>query len=278
MSNLIKYNNFVVKEKNSVVIDSNAKILEKLNKIKETLKPEMQERIPDPDGFISGLNASVVEQLVGDEEYLGEEGYENEPAELTPTPEEILESARLEAEQIIAEAKAEAIQIRSTAKDNGYADGIALASASFDQKTAELEEDFNSRMQSLEAEYKERFDKMEPELVDALLKVFEKVTHTMAEDKKDMILFLINSVMRNTDLSKDFFIRVSPEDYKFTLNNQNRIYSSVAKDVHIDIAEDATLSRNQCIIETDAGVFDCSLDIQLENLIKDIRLLSCMND
>ena len=34
------------------------------------------------------------------------------------------------------------------------------------------------------------------------------------------------------------------------------------------------MKKNECIIETDAGVFDCSLDIELNNLIKDIKLLS----
>ena len=117
---------------------------------------------------------------------------------------------------------------------------------------------------------------IEPELVDTLLKVFSKVTHTMAEDKKDMIICLINSVMNNTDISREFIIHVSPDDYRFTISNQHLISSAVSKDTRIEITEDATLKRNECLIETDAGVFDCSLDVQLDNLIKDIRILSCM--
>ena len=54
------------------------------------------------------------------------------------------------------------------------------------------------------------------------------------------------------------------------------ISGAVSKDTQIEITEDSALKRNECLIETDAGVFDCSLDVQLDNLIKDIRLLSCM--
>ena len=69
---------------------------------------------------------------------------------------------------------------------------------------------------------------------------------------------------------------VSPEDYKFLTNNQGKIYCAVSKEINLDIVADTTMKKNECIIETDAGVFDCSLDIELNNLIKDIKLLSCM--
>ena len=35
------------------------------------------------------------------------------------------------------------------------------------------------------------------------------------------------------------------------------------------------MKRSQCLIDTDMGIFDCSLDIQLENLIDDIKILAC---
>ena len=50
----------------------------------------------------------------------------------------------------------------------------------------------------------------------------------------------------------------------------------MSKEINLDIVADTTMKKNECIIETHAGVFDCSLDIELNNLIKDIKLLSCM--
>lgn len=37
---------------------------------------------------------------------------------------------------------------------------------------------------------------------------------------------------------------------------------------------DPMLEENQCMIETDSGIFNCSLGVQLENLIKDLKSLS----
>lgn len=274
LSNLLKYNSFVVKNEESFVIDSNQKILEKLNGIKKNLSAVSAgtQGQPDENGFISGLNARVVETLITPEEEAA--ALEEKKAEA----EEIITSAKNEADNIVSQAHQEAESFLNAARDEGYAAGMREADCRLQERIQSLEAEYAKKERSLKEEYDRKVSKIEPMLVDTLLKVFSKVTHTMAEDKKDMILCLINSVMKNAELSSEFYIRVSPEDYKFALNNQGKIYSAVAKDVHIEITEDSSLGRNQCIIETDAGVFDCSLDIQLENLIRDIRLLSCLND
>ena len=69
--------------------------------------------------------------------------------------------------------------------------------------------------------------------------------------------------------------RTSPDDYSFLINNQGKIYCAMSREVNIDIVEDVTLERNQCMIETNTGIFNCSLDIELNKLINNIKLLSC---
>ena len=125
-------------------------------------------------------------------------------------------------------------------------------------------------------EYNELKEKVEPQLVEVITDVFRKVTGVVAEDNQQIILHLINDVMHNADGSRDYVIKVSPEDYKFLVNNQGKIYCAMSREVNIDIVEDTGLERNQCMIETNTGIFNCSLDIELNNLIKNIKLLSCV--
>ena len=73
---------------------------------------------------------------------------------------------------------------------------------------------------------------------------------------------------------------------KFLVKNKKRQYVVENKDTlqaavlmqnsSLEIVKDATLDKNQCLIETGGGVFDCGLDTQLENLIDNIKALSCM--
>lgn len=272
MSNLIKFNSFVIKDQEKLVIDSNKlvdQILEQqkiMNVVKEPTK------VADEDGFICGLDAATVEQLVRDDDT--EENTEFVPIDLT--------EVHRQEEEILVQAREEAEVIREQARLQGYEDGINQAQIENDniisQKVKEMETKYNTRLNELESEYQKLKSEMEPQLVDTLLELFTKVTGAIAENKREMILALISGVLKNTELSNEYVIRVSDTDYNYLAANKHLIQNELAKDVKIDICVDSEFKRNQCVIETDIGVFDCSLDIQLENLIKDIRLLSCLNE
>lgn len=278
MSNLLKRSSVINKDER--VIDYNDLIKKKIQAIMESKHNEM-----DADGFINGLHADVVDELISDDDTadaltedaaMGEQqaaaSLENTNAEA----ERIIEEARLQAEQIIADANKNADAAFEEAKQNGYYEGNEKAQEEMNIKQAQLEAEFDNKRKELEQEYNNLKGSIEPELVEVITDVFRKVTGVVAEDNQEIILHLINDVMHNADGSRDYVIKVSPDDYKFLVNNQGKIYCAMSREVNIDIVEDATLERNQCMIETNTGIFNCSLDIELNNLIKNIKLLSCV--
>lgn len=278
MSNLLKKDTIINNDER--VIDYNELIRKKMQSIMKSRNNEM-----DADGFISGLHADIVEELISDDNTAdactddSSEGEHQVAASLeniNAEAEKIIEDARLQAEQIIADANKNAAAAFEEAKQNGYYEGNAAAQEEADKKQEQLEAEYNNRKKELEQEYNELKEKVEPQLVEVITDVFRKVTGVVAEDNQQIILHLINDVMHNADGSRDYVIKVSPEDYKFLVNNQGKIYCAMSREVNIDIVEDAGLERNQCMIETNTGIFNCSLDIELNNLIKNIKLLSCV--
>ena len=278
MSNLLKRGTVV--DKDERVIDYNDLIKKKIQSIIETKNDAM-----DPDGFINGLHADVVEELISDDDAadaLTEDAATQEQhtavslESANAEAERIIEEARLQAEQIVEEAKRNADTAFEEAKQNGYYEGTAKAQEEINVKQAQLESEYNNRKNELEQEYSQLKESIEPELVDVITDVFRKVTGVVSEDNQEIILHLINDVMHNADGSRDYVIKVSPQDYKFLVNNQGKIYCAMSREVNIDIVEDSSLERNQCMIETNTGIFNCSLDIELNNLIKNIKLLSCV--
>lgn len=272
MSNLLKYNHVVVKNEDKHVIDSNEFLKNILSANKNTTSGNSfaEKSIPDPDGFVRGIDAARVEKLISDEE---EQQDDNNAG--------ILEDARKQAEDILEDAKKQAEDILKDAKENGYKEGYEKGTIESKQKSddlqTKLEADYKSMSEKLQNEYDEKYQVMESELVDTLMEVFSKVTLTIAEDKKDLVLLLIQRTLKDADANKDFLIRVSDVDYGFVMNSIDKLYDCVSLDSKIEVVRDNTLKKNQCIIETDAGAFDCSLDIQLEGLISEIKLLSCLN-
>ena len=272
MSNLLKYNHVVVKNEDKHVIDSNELLKNILSANKNTTSGNSfaEKSIPDPDGFVRGIDAARVEKLISDEE---EQQDDNNAG--------ILEDARKQAEDILEDAKKQAEDILKDAKENGYKEGYEKGTIESKQKSddlqTKLEADYKSMSEKLQNEYDEKYQVMESELVDTLMEVFSKVTLTIAEDKKDLVLLLIQRTLKDADANKDFLIRVSDVDYGFVMNSIDKLYDCVSLDSKIEVVRDNTLKKNQCIIETDAGAFDCSLGIQLEGLISEIKLLSCLN-
>ena len=278
MSNLLKKSSIINNDEK--VIDYNELIRKKMQTIMESRNNEM-----DADGFISGLHADIVEELISDDNIAdartddSSEGEHQAAASLeniNAEAEKIIEDARLQAEQIIADANKNAAAAFEEAKQNGYYEGNAAAQEEADKKQEQLEAEYNNRKKELEQEYNDLKEKVEPQLVEVITDVFRKVTGVVAEDNQQIILHLINDVMHNADGSRDYVIKVSPDDYKFLVNNQGKIYCAMSREVNIDIVEDTGLERNQCMIETNTGIFNCSLDIELNNLIKNIKLLSCV--
>uniref|UniRef100_UPI004055AE25 FliH/SctL family protein n=1 Tax=Agathobacter sp. TaxID=2021311 RepID=UPI004055AE25 len=223
-----------------------------------------------PDGFRAGIPMEVVE--------------------IQPeiTPEELLEEARLEASQIIDEAKSHAKSLKYEAlqeaqkayeeqKKAGFAEGHAEAAARAEtelnalknQLYAEIEEKSNR----LDAEYDEKLKAMESEVIDAIIMVFNKVFHIQFDNKKEILLYLVNDVLMNVDTGKEFRIRVSSENRKYLEEHIPEIKEKIGNDISIEVINDMGLTEEGCIIETDGGIFNCGIDMQLSNLEKDIRSL-----
>lgn len=277
MSNLLKRGTTFISEER--IIDYNELI--KL-KLKNIVSDKESHSNVDADGFVNGLKADVVEQLLtgseDENEAVDSQNPDDVKNQLAAAIEEANEQARSikdEANEVLAQAHMEAGKIIEDAKRTGYEQGAYNAREEYESKAEALEREYEQKKAQLEKEYNDLKAAIEPELVETITEVFRKITYTVAEDNKEIIIGLINGVMKNSDISNEFVIRVSPDDYRFLVNNQGEIYCAVSKEVNMDIVEDAAMKKNQCIIESDTGVYDCSLDIELNNLIRDIKLLSC---
>ncbi|MCM1307768.1 MAG: FliH/SctL family protein [Butyrivibrio sp.] len=269
MSNLLKYNSVVVRNDDRLVIDSNRMLDALIEQHSKAYAQTSSE--PDEDGFLCGIGAETVERLVTDTD--------EESEELKAQASGIIEDAKTQAESILEEARGQAEELKTRAKSEGYAQGIDEAQKDSDRilsdKLSQMEQEFAARELQLRRECEDYKAHLEPKMAETMLKLFTNITGAIAQDKQDLVLNLVNSVMHNAELSREFTIRVSEDDYKFLISNKDLIYGATLPEYHIEICKDPQLERGQCVIETDAGVFDCSLDIQLQNLVQEIRILSC---
>lgn len=264
MSNLYKPWFVRTETTNARVINSDAILAECFEKNAQRVLEEQKET---KDGFAEGLAAEETGNVIKAEPEIDYVALAKEEAE------RILGEARSQAEELVSQAQAEADGIQETARNKGYQDGKDALNQELEELRRQLEASYQKKLGELESDYSAKRADMEKDLVDVILTVFNKVFHIQFDNKKHILMYLIDHAILNIDGEKRFRVKVAAGNVLFLENHKEEILDRVGHDIELEILSDATMEGNDCIIETDSGVFDCSLGTQLENLIKDIRSL-----
>lgn len=262
LSNLYKQQFVIAQDQVKRVINSNAIVAERLEMAAREIKGSL---VPGEDGFAEGILAEKVD--VVDEEKI--DYVENAKMEA----EQILGEAKEQADRLLKEAHEHTERVLAEAKEQGYQEGQQRQQEEFEQIKNELEQEYQQKKAELDSDYQEKFEHMEKDLVDVILDVFNKVFHIQFDNKKHILMYLINNAILNIEGEKSFRIRVARGNLLFLENHKEEMLDRVGHDVELEIVADSMMDGNDCVIETESGVFDCSLGVQLENLIKDIRSL-----
>lgn len=276
----------VVHDEEKCVIDSNERIARKIEEQEAARKRRAaaSDTEAGEDGFTGGLGAEKIDTLEYDEDAEGgnvlKAQEEKEPE--GPTLEEIraqidaeLEAAKEEVEQIKSIARAEIDAQRKEAMDEGrkagYSEGLQMAQSEADKMKRELDEE-RRRMQ---AEYDALIDELEPRFVETITAIYQHIFNIGLDNEKEVLVYLIDSTLRRIDSSNTFIVHVSQDDYEY-VNGQKKELTEHAVSGRgvVEVIEDITLRKNECMIETDGGIFDCGIGTQLEELTKKLKLLS----
>ncbi len=85
---------------------------------------------------------------------------------------------------------------------------------------------------------------------------------------------MIENAVLNIENSRSFLIHVSQAQYEEVSGELDSLKEKVGAESEIDVIMDPTLSEGSCLIETDGGIYDCSIDTELASLSKELRELS----
>lgn len=268
MSNIIKSRFIYLSDDNKKIIDSN-EISEKFCRINLSQQFNSQSSweetaATEEEGFSEGLKVTVIDRVTSEEQ----------EELLNLQREHMLETAREEADSIIQAALLEAREnsksIYEEACNKGYQEGMQKGNEEIQEKQRELKLQIDRHNQ----EYVELIQELEPKFADVVAMLVSKVTGILAEDKKDIISYLIKNAIQNADSSKTYVIRISAGDYDFLMSKKVELATFIKEEASIDIIVDKELGKNECRIETDGCIIDCGLDTQLNNLLQDLKLLS----
>lgn len=185
----------------------------------------------------------------------------------------IIENAQVNAQQILQNAGEKANKLMEEQKQIGYAEGGKEKEVALEAQYREKEQKLEARKQELEGQYEQNINEMEGDIVDAVIRVFDKVFRIQFEKKREILYSLVRNVLMDIEVGDEIRIHVNEANREIIEAHMDEIREIVGQKVSIEFVHDTKLQDEQCKIETSFGVFDCGIDTQLENLLKDIKSL-----
>ena len=245
------------------VINSNDRISQKLESLRE---------MPSYPNEIMEEEEAYMDEAENDETAAAEPDGQSDAqlieSSLNENATKLIEQANSRAEQIIAEANAQAQQQGYT---QGYSEGNQKAVQETQAKMAELSE----KEAAMEREYQEKLDNVEPYLVDKLTDIYDHIFAVDLSEYRNVIFHLISNTLHALENTDTYLIHVSEQDYQFVSMQKTQIAEDGGvKPSMLEFVEDRTLGKNECLIETPDGIYDCSLSVQISELKRKLLLLS----
>ena len=172
--------------------------------------------------------------------------------------------ARNRGQEVIQQAHVEAERIRSQAEEyrqKGYEDGFQTG---FEEGKAQLTE----TIISLNQENAERFKNYEPELVKLSVRIAEKIIGSQLKLSPEILVKIVQKALGAVRHQREIYMRVNPDDYDTIINEKPLLLDSLSRARDIDIRSDPSVAKGGCLIESEIGTIEATLEQQLKAIEK----------
>jgi flagellar assembly protein FliH len=268
LSNLIKYNFVNFDKEGKKIIDSDARLplFKPINLVKEENRTfdNISDIAPSNGSeFSFGIKTINVDDIIREKE-----------EQLSEKADKILADASDKAKQIIEEARMQMELERQSVMEQANSQGFKLGYNDGQAEISKLQEELKDQMEQNALDYQRTLQDLEPKYTELTIKLLQKLTGVIVTEQKSVIMHLIHEALSDSDNSERYIIHVSREDKDFVKQKLDSIKDLIKENAVVEILIDSKLERNQCFIETDTSVIDCSLDMQLDSLVTDLRILA----
>lgn len=160
---------------------------------------------------------------------------------------EALEKAEEEAKRIVEEAR----EVFQRERTRGYRDGLL-----------EGKMNMSAQMMDTVAKTVDYFAEIEKKVVDIVTLAVRKIVGEM--DPGDLIAAVVKNVLTLARNQTQVTLRVSPGQAETVRERLNEITASYPGVRFVDVVADGRLKEGGCILETEMGIVDAGVDVQIE--------------
>ncbi len=163
---------------------------------------------------------------------------------------------RLDDRGLISRAREEALAIRESAAKEGYQQGLEMAKADIEDLKISIIEFMNAKQKV--------FDKIIPNVLEISVDIAKKIIKDEITENPEVIITNIADILKN--YSKDesrVVIKVNPAQVDLLKQEIPNVLNTIGSDSSVKVVADETIMEGGCIVTTENGVIDATIETQL---------------
>jgi flagellar assembly protein FliH len=198
--------------------------------------------------------------------------------------EEVLASAKKEAERLVEEASIQAHSIheqviyeketweqekKAIAEDSkreGYSEGLAEGKNQGYKECQEMLSFAKEVVDSAKEDYQKHIASAEKTILNLGMKVAERIIGQKLIENESVFLSIVKRALKEAREYNEVQLHLNPIHYGFILSQKEDLLTVFPKEVDIYIYPNEDISNQSCIIESANGRIDASIDSQLEEI------------
>ena len=163
---------------------------------------------------------------------------------------------RIDDRNLISRAKEEANSIREAAAKEGYEEGINAAKQDIDNLRESMEDFFNAKQ--------DVYDEIAPDILEISLDIAKKIIKKEMKESPEILLDNIKDILKG--LSKEeskIVLKVNPAQVAMLKQEMPEAVSMAGLEAKVIIVPDENTMEGGCMVTTDNGVIDATIETQL---------------
>ena len=168
---------------------------------------------------------------------------------------------RIDDRNLVSRAQEESENIKKAAFEEGYSLGLEQAQKDIENVKNTLKNFMNAK--------NEVFEYIAPDIMEISVDIAQKIIKKELESDPQLIINTIVEVLKLISKNEPkVTIKVRPQSVSFIKDTIPNITYQYGIDTKINIVSDPSIEEGGCILETNNGIVDASIDTQLEIIKK----------
>ncbi|VAX17643.1 hypothetical protein MNBD_NITROSPINAE04-1773 [hydrothermal vent metagenome] len=184
---------------------------------------------------------------------------------------EILSRSFDEATKIVEEAHDEAKKIRTLAETEGHKEGYEKGYSDGLEKARPVTESFTTAIEEITRVRSEYYAQAEKEMIDLVISIANIVIGLEVDKDPSLARNVVLKAIDELRAKEEMTIRINPEDIAEAQKVIPELSDKVEDIEKVSFKADPLIARGGCLVETNIGMIDARLEIQLESLRKRLR-------